>query len=186
MSCYSDILTPLLEKYSPCIIVIDELVAYAGNVFGHDNLPSGSFDSIMTFIQALTESIKVVPNAQLVISIPESEMEIGGSAGQRALESLEHTVGRIESVWAPVGAGEGFEIVRRRLFSSDIDYAARDSVVNMFMKMYQDDSVQFPNKVQTSEYKDKMISCYPIHPELFDRLYEDWSTLDRFQKTRGF
>lgn len=26
---------------------------------------------------------------------------------------------------------------------------------------------------------------YPIHPEVFDRLYEDWSTLDNFQRTRG-
>ncbi|MGH7600713.1 MAG: ATP-binding protein, partial [bacterium] len=30
-----------------------------------------------------------------------------------------------------------------------------------------------------------MKSAYPIHPELFDRLYQDWSTLDRFQRTRG-
>jgi len=27
--------------------------------------------------------------------------------------------------------------------------------------------------------------AYPIHPELFDRLYSDWSTLERFQRTRG-
>ncbi len=181
----SDILTPLLEKYSPCIIVMDELVAYARNVYGHDDLPAGSFDSIMTFVQALTESVKVIPNAQLVIAIPESEMEIGGKAGRKVLDSLEHTVGRIESVWAPVGADEGFEIVRRRLFSSDIDYAARDATINKFMKMYQDDAGEFPNRVQTSEYKEKMTACYPIHPELFDRLYEDWSTLERFQKTRG-
>jgi predicted AAA+ superfamily ATPase len=26
---------------------------------------------------------------------------------------------------------------------------------------------------------------YPIHPEIFDRLYEDWSTLEKFQRTRG-
>ena len=181
----SDILTPLLEKYSPCIIIMDELVAYARNIYGHDDLPSGSFDSIMTFIQALTESVKAVPKAQMVISIPESDMEIGGEAGKRVLGSLEHTIGRIESVWAPVGAGEGFEIVRRRLFSSDIDYAARDAAVNKFMKMYQDDSGEFPNRVQNTEYKEKMTACYPIHPELFDRLYEDWSTLERFQKTRG-
>ena len=181
----SDILTPLLQKYSPCIIIMDELVAYARNIYGHNDLPAGSFDSIMTFIQALTESVKVVPNAQLVISIPESDMEIGGQAGKKVLNNLEHTIGRIESVWAPVEAGEGFEIVRRRLFSSDIDYAARDATVNKFMKLYQDDSGEFPNKIQNSEYKDKMIACYPIHPELFDRLYEDWSTLERFQKTRG-
>jgi predicted AAA+ superfamily ATPase len=30
-----------------------------------------------------------------------------------------------------------------------------------------------------------MVSCYPIHPEVFDRLYEDWATLERFQRTRG-
>jgi len=30
-----------------------------------------------------------------------------------------------------------------------------------------------------------MMEAYPIHPELFARLYEDWSTLDRFQRTRG-
>src|SRR5205085_2575299 len=28
-------------------------------------------------------------------------------------------------------------------------------------------------------------TAYPIHPEVFDRLYEDWSTVDRFQRTRG-
>jgi predicted AAA+ superfamily ATPase len=27
--------------------------------------------------------------------------------------------------------------------------------------------------------------AYPIHPELFDRLYEDWGSLERFQRTRG-
>src|SRR5579863_398332 len=26
---------------------------------------------------------------------------------------------------------------------------------------------------------------YPIHPELFRRLYDDWSTIDKFQRTRG-
>ncbi|MEZ5434048.1 MAG: DUF499 domain-containing protein [Verrucomicrobiales bacterium] len=28
-------------------------------------------------------------------------------------------------------------------------------------------------------------SRYPIHPELFNRLYSDWSTLVKFQRTRG-
>ncbi|MGH3292456.1 MAG: DUF499 domain-containing protein, partial [Trebonia sp.] len=34
-------------------------------------------------------------------------------------------------------------------------------------------------------YEERIESAYPIHPELFDRLYMDWSTLDRFQRTRG-
>jgi hypothetical protein len=32
---------------------------------------------------------------------------------------------------------------------------------------------------------DKIKRSYPIHPELFARLYEDWSTLEGFQRTRG-
>jgi predicted AAA+ superfamily ATPase len=27
--------------------------------------------------------------------------------------------------------------------------------------------------------------AYPIHPEVFDRLYDDWAPLDNFQRTRG-
>ena len=30
-----------------------------------------------------------------------------------------------------------------------------------------------------------MTAAYPIHPELFDRLHNDWSAIDRFQRTRG-
>jgi hypothetical protein len=30
-----------------------------------------------------------------------------------------------------------------------------------------------------------MRAAYPIHPEIFDRLYGDWSTLVKFQRTRG-
>ena len=29
------------------------------------------------------------------------------------------------------------------------------------------------------------MQAYPIHPEVFDRLYEDWTTLQSFQRTRG-
>jgi hypothetical protein len=34
-------------------------------------------------------------------------------------------------------------------------------------------------------FEERIRAAYPIHPELFDRLYQDWSTLERFQRTRG-
>ncbi len=52
-------------------------------------------------------------------------------------------IGRIESVWKPVTATEIFEIVRRRLFSGDIDYPARDAVVSAFSEMYRLDATRF-------------------------------------------
>ncbi len=181
----SDTLTELLFQFGPCLIMIDDFVAYARNLYGVDRLPAGSFESIMTFVQSLTEAVKRSDESMLLISLPESDIEIGGEAGQKALETLSHVVGRIESIWKPVTATESFEIVRRRLFATDIGFAARDAVVNAFGDMYRNAAAEFPSGVAERDYLDRMRAAYPIHPELFDRLYQDWSTLERFQRTRG-
>jgi len=181
----SNTLSELLYRFGPCLIIIDELVAYARNLYGVERLPAGSFESIMTFTQALTEAVKRSDDSMLLIALPESGIEIGGEAGETALKTLSHVVGRIESVWKPVTPTESFEIVRRRLFATEIDYAARDVVVNAFGDMYRNSAGEFPSGVAERDYIDRVRSAYPIHPELFDRLYQDWSTLERFQRTRG-
>lgn len=178
-------LRELLFQFGPCLVIIDELVAYARNLYGVKELPAGSFDSIMTFMQSLTEAIKATDESMLLISLPESDIEIGGEAGQKVLNILSHTVGRIEAVWKPITPTESYEIVRMRLFASEIDHAARDAVVNAFGDMYRNASGEFPAGVAERDYLDRMKSAYPIHPELFERLYQDWSTLERFQRTRG-
>ena len=43
----------------------------------------------------------------------------------------------------------------------------------------------FRPSVGTSTTKSGFKVAYPIHPEIFDRLYTDWSTLVKFQRTRG-
>src|SRR5699024_12000160 len=62
---------------------------------------------------------------------------------------------------------------------------ARDMVCNAFSSMYQENASDFPMEAKEVEYRNRMVSCYPIHPEIFDRLYGDWATLERFQRTRG-
>lgn len=182
----SDTLLELLEKHGPALIIIDELVAFARNLYGVvERLPAGTFDSVMTFAQSLTEAVKRSSDSMLLVSIPESDIEIGGEGGKATLEILAKTIGRIESVWKPVTATESFEIVRRRLFTSDVDHAARDAVLSGFREMYAGNSSDFPSGVAEGDYFARMRDAYPIHPELFARLYEDWSTLDRFQRTRG-
>jgi uncharacterized protein len=182
----ADTLGQLFDRYGPALIIIDELVAFARNLYNVPQRPAaGSFDSMMTFMQSLTEAVKYTDDAILLISIPESDKEIGGEGGKAALEMLTKTIGRIESIWQPITAEESFEIVRRRLFSSDIDYAARDAVLSAYRDLYRNNSNEFPSGVAEGEYYRRMEAAYPIHPELFDRLYQDWSTLDSFQRTRG-
>jgi predicted AAA+ superfamily ATPase len=180
-------LVDLLRKYSPCLILIDEWVAYARQLYGVDGLPAGSFDAQFTFAQALAEACRSVEGALLVVSIPSSDIEVGGEGGRAALERLKNVIGRMESSWRPASAEEGFEIVRRRLFDDLPAEAApeRDTVVKAFGNLYRSQKAEFPSGCSEGDYERRLTTAYPIHPEMFDRLYGEWSTLDKFQRTRG-
>lgn len=175
----------LFDTCGPCLVLLDELVAYAKKLSDKD-LPAGTFDNFITFIQEITEGARASKNSLVVASIPQSDNEIGGEAGQRALEAIEHTFGRMESIWKPVSASEGFEVVRRRLFLDCTSPERRDQVCVRFSEFYRSaPSGDFPVEAKDEEYRRRLIACYPIHPEFFDRLYEDWATLEKFQRTRS-
>ncbi len=179
-------LKEVFDACGTCLILIDELVSYAKVLYGVDGLPAGSFDNLIAFIQQITEAASASKNSLVVASIPESDIEIGeGEGGRRALAAIEHTFGRKESIWKPVAAHEGFEVVRRRLFLDCRDEAARDEVCAAFSRMYRENAADFPPETKEAGYRERLISCYPIHPEIFDRLYEDWASIETFQRTRG-
>ena len=182
-------LAALFEAHGPCLILLDEWVAYARNLVSpRESLPAGTFDAQLSFAQQLTEATKQVPNALLLISVPQSRNEIGGSDGETACDGLKNVVSRLAYQWRPASGTESFEIVRRRLFepiTTNESGAQRDAVVRAFTDQYAANKADFPSEVRESGYRDLLTSAYPIHPELFNRLYEEWSTLDRFQRTRG-
>src|SRR5690606_37727022 len=65
--------------------------------------------------------------------------------------------------------------------------AHRDTpaVARRFVEFYAQHRGEFPRQFGEIAYEERIRRAYPIHPELFDRLYQDWSTLERFQRTRG-
>ncbi len=180
-----DVLMTILERYAPCVVLVDELVAYVRQLSSSQTLSGGGYDSNMSFTQSLTEAMRLVPNAVLLASLPESDVEAGSETGVSALRALEKTFGRVQALWKPVDAREAFEIVRRRLFEPIGDIHTRDAVCRAFADAYVSEGVMMPSETQKSDYYERLQQAYPIHPELFDRLYEDWSTLDNFQRTRG-
>lgn len=181
----SDILTALCDQFAPAVVLIDELVAFARNIYGVDDLPAGRFDANMTFVQSLTEAARKAKRAIVLASIPESEIEIGTDAGREAQARMEQTFARMEAIWKPVAVTESFEIVRRRLFSQVVDEEGKDAACREFAKLYTGSPADFPSDAREPGYLARLRSAYPIHPEVFDRLYEEWSTLERFQRTRG-
>ena len=180
-----EVVIALLKKAAPCVLLLDELVAFYRQLDGSERLAAGTLESNMSFIQSLTESVKCVPNAILLASLPESDTESVGSFGKTVLDTLEKFFGRVENVWKPVAADESFEIVRRRLFDSVGDPEEMEAVCREFVDYYRKNKDKFPAEIQENLYAERLKKSYPIHPEVFDRLYQDWSTLDKFQKTRG-
>ena len=172
-------LDELFEYVGPSVILIDELVAYVRNV------QEVTQESIYTFFQALTQSVKRSDNVTLVATLPEGKVQAGGEGGISGLEELESILERVDAVSIPLEVDNSFEVVRRRLFGPVIDETERDQTCEAFRKMYQNSRSEYPDGVNDQQYLQRMKDCYPIHPEIFDRLFQDWSVIPGFQKTRG-
>ena len=95
-----DVLGTLLERHAPCVVLVDELVAYIRQFPEGQVLTGGTFESNLSFIQALTEAAKLVPNSIILASLPESDpkranpnVQVGGARGLQALNALESILG---------------------------------------------------------------------------------------------
>ena len=144
----------LLDAYAPCVILIDEWVAYLRQLYSHgtdDPYPAGTFDAHQTFAQSLTEAVKSVDTALLVVSLPASDSvrdmgegiignayEIGGTPGLEALRSLRSVIHRVETPWQPATVEESYEIVRRRIFKplTAEGSGGRNLVISKFADYY--------------------------------------------------
>lgn len=180
----------VLERYGPTLILIDEWVAYARMLPRSDDgtiLPAGDFGNQFTFAQTLATAARAVGNTLVVVSLPQSSIEVGGDKGQEALTELKNVILRDGVGWTPAEGDESFEIVRRRLFQPipPDQVSKRDAVIRAYQNLYLDHPQDFPSGAKEADYRRRLEASYPLHPELFDRLYKDWSTLDRFQLTRG-
>ncbi len=197
-------LRDLLAEHAPAVVLIDEWVAYARQLHSRSGLPAGDFETQFTFAQALTQAIAAVPGTLLLVSVPASDvrrpesgqeevethasdLEVGGTHGREALQRLENVIRRVAHQWAPASGDESYEIVRRRLFREPDNEAQAviNATARRFGDYYRQHATEFPSGVTERAYENRIRVAYPIHPELLDRLYNDWSTLERFQRTRG-
>jgi Swt1-like HEPN/Protein of unknown function (DUF499) len=209
-----NLLRKLFTDFGPAVVLIDEWVAYARQLpDSYDGDPhgrrvgAGLFETQFTFAMALTLAAENVPGTLLLVSVPASEgrqvqssdsgteheeamasdLEVGGQRGHDALHRLDYVIRRVAYQWSPATRDESYEIVRRRLFVEPDAKAIATiaTAARRFTDYYRHHPKEFPTGVGESDYESRIRAAYPIHPELLDRLYSDWSTLERFQRTRG-
>ena len=171
-------LDALFQRVGPCVILMDEIVNYARNA---------DLDGIATFFQNLTEAVQRRNDVVLVVSLPVTATEAGGPRGMEVLQALENLLNRLQSVMqvTETSNDEAFAVVRRRLFQDECDELAREATCQAFYRMYQRGANDYPANARETRYQERLRQCYPIHPEIFDRLYQDWSLYHEFQRTRG-
>lgn len=178
----------LFRKYSPCLVLIDEWVAYVRQLPDEGEPVGGTYGTQISFAQAISEEAAGVEKCQIVVSLPESDIEQGGARGKMAVEELRHVTKRTDSPWSAATTEESFEIVTRRLFTPIREkekFDQRDVIARAFGDFYRLNKQEFPNECTTNDFEKRIKNFFPIHPELFDRLAEDWASIDKFQKTRG-
>lgn len=176
----SELLVELFRLAGPSVVLLDELTMFARQ------LDDDRFEALLSFVQSLTEAAKMAPGVLIVGSLPESRVEAGGPRGEAALLRLEKVFGRVQSAWLPASGDETYEIVRRRLFQPlDAEgERAREETIKAFHDLYKKNSAEFPPEAKEPRYLELLRLSYPVHPELFERLSKDWSSLQKFHRTR--
>ena len=163
------------------------------------HLPGGTFDTQFSFAQALTEAARADAGRAARRVDPRVRDRRTARRSARTSRSAAPAAGRrcggcatSSGAWSRRG---GRRRPRRASRSSVADCSSRSTPIavpaprrdraRVRRASIARQRAEFPTECREPAYVDRIKRAYPIHPELFARLYEDWSTLERFQRTRG-
>jgi predicted AAA+ superfamily ATPase len=180
----TDLLGELLHD-GPCIVMFDEILAYllkAGGVRVEESTLRGN---TLNFLQELSIAVANCPRAVIVATLTSQISEYMDENAERAYQSLEKVLGRIEKVRQTAEGAEIYEVIRRRLFEDLGDVDQHRKTVEAYWAMYRQLGEDVPSGCRETSYREEMLRAYPFHPELISVLYERWGTIPEFQRTRG-
>jgi len=176
----------ILEKASPCLILIDELADYCVAASGVKIEKTTLADQTVSFIQQLSGAVAKTPKTMVVSTLPASVIEVGGGElGESILQALETRYFREAVDIKPVQDQEIYQVIRRRLFDTVGSEKEIEATVNEYYNMYKEHNQDVPSEATLPEYKRKLYEAYPFHPELIEILYHKWGSHSAFQRTRG-
>jgi hypothetical protein len=182
-----DRLREFLAAHQPFILLFDEILEYVNRALdAREGMDVSLGTQTFSFFQELTETVSVLPQGMLVVTLPSSYLEDFGDQQQESLDRLNKIFGRVESIETPVQGEEVYAVLRRRLFEEEtLRRVQMREIVHGYFQLYQQYRDDLPPKARDVDYRQKMEMAYPFHPDVVDILYEKWSTFPLFQRTRG-
>lgn len=176
----------LLERYSPCLILMDETLEYLNKTLEVRSNEGSLAATTLTVIKELATAASNVKGACVLATLTSSRMEDYATlAGQEMQERLSKVVGRTENIVTPVEGDDIFPILHTRLFDTIGDPKDRRAVADSYGAYYEQLGDALPFSFRDGSYRDRIEAAYPFHPELIDILTNRWGSLSGFQRTRG-
>ena len=182
-----NLLTELLELPAKddlgTLILIDEVLMYAREKVGQDKEWRGR---LANFFQYLTQAVAKVDRCCLIASLLATDPTKSDTLGRQIQSELYDIFQRQrEEAVEPVVKEDVAEVLRRRFFTTE-SIKDKDSFrqhVVAALKGITD--VDDQTKKQGPEAEERFLKSFPFHPDLTEVLYSKWTTLNRFQRTRG-
>ncbi len=165
------------------LILIDEVLMYAREKIGQEKEWRGR---LANFFQYLTQAVPKVDRCCLVASLLATDPTKSDTLGREIQSELYDIFQRQrEEAVEPVVKEDVAEVLRRRFFTTESikDKDSFRSHVAAALKGIADIDEQ--TKKQGPEAEERFLKSFPFHPDLTEVLYSKWTTLDRFQRTRG-
>lgn len=182
-----NLLTDLLEipvkEDLGVLILIDEVLMYAREKIAQDREWRVK---LVNFFQYLTQAVTKVNRCCVVASLLASDPNKSDTYGKEIIGELYDIFKRQrEEAVEPVVKEDVAEVLRRRFFTPT-SLKDRDSYRQHVMAALKGISaIDEQTSKQGAEAEERFFKSFPFHPDLTEVFYGKWTTLDRFQRTRG-
>lgn len=182
-----NLLTELLEMPGKdglsTLVLIDEVLMYAREKIAQD---SKFRTRLINFFQYLTQAATKVDRCCVVASLLATDPKKSDELGRRILAEMYDIFRRQkEEGVEPVVKEDVAEVLRRRFFTTESirDKDAFKPHVIAALKGIAGIDDQTAKGGQAAE--ERFLQSFPFHPDLTEVLYEKWTQLAGFQRTRG-
>ncbi|MPZ45705.1 MAG: DUF499 domain-containing protein [Betaproteobacteria bacterium] len=165
------------------LVLLDEVLMWAHTIVSTDK---AWIRRLETFFQCLTQAAGRVKRCSLVASLLASDPGKSDDIGKEVEKALYDIFQRVADTGIqPVERQDVAEVLRRRLFTPE-SYSNKSgwkaqvvAALNGICEL--DDQSKRSRNQEESRYTE----AFPFHPELTDVLFEKWTQLEGFQRTRG-
>ena len=162
------------------LVLIDEALMYMSDAVNDDPRQLGI---LRNFFQRLTQAVGKVDRAALVASLISFDVASDDPTGVEVLRAMEKVFHRVEETVEPVSREDISELLRRRLFEPFDNDSKHRAVVDRLNAALQ--RLPLRNSQRDADAYERLLASYPFHPDLIEVLYQKWTQLGKFQRTRG-